>query len=208
MKKLLEALATLLPDLGESKISFSRNSKGEMVQNTPTPKPRPTAVPPSPTATPTPTPTPKWDISRPLSRNQMANLVNQYFSQEAEARRNELINTFMGESSGRIGAYHINKPNRPTGLPGDGGEITPQTTQDWWVQQRRDWPSIDVGLTQLSTAGAMNDYLAQKGYTYWDLLHDPDKNMQVASDLYYGRIPRTAPGLGNWVAAKLQGYVE
>ena len=52
---------------------------------------------------------------------------------------------------------------------------------------------------------AMAKYLQSKGLTFYDLLQ-PEKNLQVASDLYYGKIPQKASGIGNWVAARGKGY--
>jgi hypothetical protein len=167
----------------------------------------PTAIPPSPTPTLAP--------NVQLSDEQMAALVGKHFNKPPiekdltlEDLQKKLVQTFKRESSSRTGAYHINRPSIPTGLSGDGGYINSSATPEWWKGQRKQFPSIDVGLTQLHTAPAMNDYLAKKGYTYFDLLHNADKNVEVASDLYYGRIPYTAPGIQNWVAAKLLGFTK
>jgi hypothetical protein len=117
----------------------------------------------------------------------------------------KIISSIMkNESGGRIGAYHINAPKWQAGVL---GKDIPDTQADW-TKLRDENPSIDVGLMQINTAQAMTDYLNEKGWTYYDLLHDPKKNIQAAYDLYAGNIPYTSPGLGNWVAAKNLGYAK
>lgn len=110
----------------------------------------------------------------------------------------KVSNVMFGESSFRPNIIHYNdnraKPHEMV------------TNRDQWLNARRSSPSVDVGLMQINTAKAMTDYLIKKGWTYYDLINDPRKNLMAAYDLYRGAIPGTAPGWGNWYAARGLGY--
>lgn len=111
---------------------------------------------------------------------------------------NMVANVMFGESSFRPNLIHINEPLWETRL------IENQKQLENILSQ---YPSVDIGLMQYNVADqAKLDYLDQLGVTPYDLIADPELNLRVAYDLYSGKIPRTAPGIGNWVAAKNLGY--
>lgn len=110
----------------------------------------------------------------------------------------KVSNVVSGESSFRPNIAHINL--------GEKSFTKPIKNREEWVALRRQYPSIDAGLMQINTSPAMTDYLISKGLTYYDLIEKPELNLQIAYDLYSGKIPRTAPGWGNWYAARNLGY--
>jgi len=152
---------------------------------------------PSPTPTPTITPTP---TPFPLHPDIVKKYGQDYPYKEDIKQKwpgidpNKVANIVYGESSFDPKRYHINKPVWASG--------TMPQTREQWLDLRRKYPSIDVGLTQLNTADAMNNYLSSKGLTYYDLFNNPQMALEVAYDLYSGKIPYTAKGWGNWNAAK------
>lgn len=150
---------------------------------------------------PTPTPTP---VSVPLDPGILTQWGQDYPYKDLIERiwagvdPNKVANMIYRESSFDPSRYHINAPVWKSG-------IVPTTRREW-LNLRRAYPSIDVGLTQLNTSDAMNNYLASKGLTYYDLFFDPEVAIQIAYDLYSGKIPYTRPGFQNWVSVRDSGY--
>lgn len=58
----------------------------------------------------------------------------------------------------------------------------------------------DYGLFQINEAANSEAIMKKYGYTMEDLL-DPEKNIQVAADLFLGRIPGNRPGWWRWYGA-------
>jgi hypothetical protein len=144
---------------------------------------------PSPTQSPTITPIPN------MPQNPYRDLFEKYFKPE-DVQKAE--NIAFKESSLQPRKIHINAPLWK-------GMDAPATREEW-VELRRKYPSIDVGLFQINTADAMNKYLENNGLTYWELINNPESNIRVAADLLYGRIPYTSPGWQNWVANRDLNY--
>jgi len=189
----LDLLQQLLKENLARFLGYGRSEGGALSGFTPTPSPTPTATPtPIPTITPVPKApaNPYLPLIRQIWRNVNPTMVS---------------NVMFGESSFNPRVIHINRPQEQGG--GFHMVVPPNFSPQQWLELRRRYPSIDVGLMQINTAPAMSQYLASKGLTYYDLL-DPEKNLSVAYDLYAGRIPRTAPGWGNWAKAKEYGYVK
>lgn len=170
-------------------INQPTSSPSPVPTNSPTPSPVPSSMPmASPMPTLLPEITNKWGDSPPYQ-----NEVKSVWGDLA----NQAMNIAFKESSLDPKKYHINSP-----LWQGGNATTPEA----WKDLRNMYPSIDTGLFQLNTATAMTDYLQGKGWTYYDTMTDPMKNIQAAYDLYAGNIPYTAPGWNNWVANKGLGY--
>lgn len=111
---------------------------------------------------------------------------------------NKVANTVYGESSFRPNLVHINDPLWETRIIEN-----QQQLEDILAQ----YPSVDIGLMQINLSDpAKVEYLKQLGITPWDLIANPELNLRVAYDLYSGKIPNTAPGFSNWVAAQNLGY--
>jgi len=158
--------------------------------NQPTTAPAYTPAPVPPTPTPTPT---AWaDVTKYNDPASYTDLINQIWK---GVPSQDVIDTMQGESGGRIGAYNLN--DVPNGWGKAIGVNIPDTRTDW-LNLRKQYESVDVGLMMLNTADAMTEYLDKKGWTYYDLLHDPVKNLTAAYDLYSGNIPKTSKGWGNW----------
>lgn len=115
----------------------------------------------------------------------------------------KVVNVLFGESSLRnsINANVSNGKGKIVPLP-----LPMPKSREEWKALRAKYPSIDVGISKINTNEAMTNYLESKGLTYYDLIVDPELNLQIGYDLYSGKIPRTAPGWGNWYAARNLGY--
>ena len=178
--------ARALPEL----ISQYFSSRDESV-------PPPVTTPaPSPTSVPSPTPT-----QYPLRPEILSAYGTENYPYKEEIQQtwpgvdpNQVANVFFGESGLQPNRYHINAPLWQSGYA--------PPTREAWENLRSLYPSIDVGLPQLNTAEAMNNYLASKGLTYYDLFSNPKAALEIAYDLYSGQIPYTAPGWDNWVAVQ------
>jgi hypothetical protein len=109
---------------------------------------------------------------------------------------NQVANVLFRESSLNPTVAHIN--SNPWGRTTDMSSLK----REQWKSLRNQESSIDIGLPQLNTSEAMNNYLTSKGITYYDLASNPEAQLQIAHDLYSGKIPKTASGWGNWVATK------
>lgn len=142
---------------------------------------------------PTPTVTPVQGAPD----NEYMPLIKEHFPDQDPMKWSNIM---FKESSNRPNLAHINA--------GENSFSVPVENRDQWLQLRRQYPSIDAGLMQMNTAEAVSEYLQSQGLTYYDLITNPELNIKVASDLFYGRIPRTAPGIQNWSAAKGLGYTE
>jgi hypothetical protein len=131
--------------------------------------------------------------------NPYKGLVSKHFPDPAIA--NQISNTMFGESSYDPRNVHFNDTGTNIHIPENA------TQADWnkIEAQHSGDKAIDVGLLQIDKTPVMTKYLDSKGLTYFDLL-DPEKNLQIASDLYYGKIPYMAAGITNWNAAKGLGY--
>lgn len=158
---------------------------------------------------PIPTPTIHPDVVKMYGDNiPYRDLIKKYFPGE----ENRAINVFGNESQLKPNVFHVN------GLWKSGIVVKPEeveatrrrypnhlvisTPQEWEIL-RQQYPSIDVGMTQLNTVDAMNKYLEGQGLTYWGLMTEPDgaeNALRIGADLLKGRIPYTAPGWQNWVA--------
>lgn len=125
---------------------------------------------------------------------------------------NRAANVFKNESGLQANKFHINgkwqtgvvvKPEEVEAVKKAHPGWMVISSQEEWKALREQYPSIDVGITQLNTADAMNDYMEQQGLTYYDLMTAPDggrNGLRVGADLLNGKIPYTAPGWQNWVA--------
>jgi len=115
----------------------------------------------------------------------------------------KVVNVLFGESylKNSINANVSNGKGKIVPLP-----LPMPKDREEWTQLRAKYPSIDVGISKINTNTAMTNYLESKGLTYYDLIVDPELNLQIGYDLYSGKIPRTAPGWGNWYAARNLGY--
>jgi len=128
--------------------------------------------------------------------NPFAAMIPQYF-QGVDPQ--VISNIMFGESSFRPDVINVNRPG--------GGFHTRVGSQQELEALRQQYPSLDLGLMQINTAPAMENYLQNQGLSFYDLL-DPATNLRVGSDLLFGRIPQTASGLQNWMAAISQGLVD
>lgn len=136
-------------------------------------------------------------------------IVRKYFKPEEADKFSQII---MGESSNMPNLFHVNSPLYQKGIVVKPEEVNATkkkypsyiviSSRNEWNQLRKKYPSIDAGLTQMSTNPANASYLQNQGKTFYDLFSDPELAIKIASDLNYGRIPQTAPGLQNWVAFK------
>ncbi len=149
---------------------------------------------PTPTATLMPTPTTTPIPGTP--ENPYLDLIKEYFPDKDPVKWS---NVMFRESS-------FNPLSLAANLYENGKfkeqiRLNPPKNREEWKSYRNQYPSIDVGLMQINTAKAVSEYLEKLGLTYYDLLQDPKLNIQIASDLYYGRIPYTRKGMQNWQAA-------
>jgi len=160
-------------------------------------------------STPQPTPTLNPELTKTYGENiPYMDSIKKYYPGD----ENRAANVFKNESGLQANKFHINgKWQTGIVVKPEEVEATKKLHPDWmvisnideWKQLRQQYPSIDVSVTQLNTADAMNDYMAKQGLTYWDLMTAPDggdKALKIGSDLLYGKIPYTAPGWQNWVA--------
>lgn len=159
---------------------------------------------PSPSPSPMPSASPQYKIQniKPLADFPTQN--NPYYGDIPSIWQNvnpvAVHNVMAGESSFRPNIAQVNVPL--------GDNFTKNINSAEELNNLLDrYNSVDLGLMQLNTAPALRDYVQNQGLTLYDLL-DPTTNLQVAYDLYAGNIPETAPGWGNWYAAKNLGYHE
>jgi Transglycosylase SLT domain len=171
--------------------------------NTPTVQPtvQPTIKPTNPIQ-PKPTPTPVTTYNKQgephiweTTKNPHLALVKQIWQ---GVEPTNVSNVMARESSWRPNLVHVNTP--------DGGFHQAIKDPNELNELLRKHGSVDIGLMQINNAPAVEVYLRQKGLKWTDLL-DPATNLQVAYDLYSGRIPKTASGWGNWAVAGGLGLV-
>lgn len=176
-----------------------------MAQQMPVQNVAPVQQPPiqQPTQQPVQQP-PQAPIGRVMTRDEVRPMVQKYWKGvDPEMVLNVIggngTTVPNGESNFRTNAVNINGPAWypiPEGV----------RDQTHWVDLRKKHQSLDAGLMQINTAPAMTNYLISKGLTYYDLIQNPELNLQIAYDLYSGNIPKTARGWGNWYVAKNLGY--
>jgi hypothetical protein len=142
----------------------------------------------------------------PAGTNPYTPLIAQYFPNN----QSEINQAMFKESSNNPRLIHSNSNvfNSNEGvqvIPTDNqAAVVPSTfTRAQWASLRHNHPNLDVGLLQINTdpQQAMANYLISKGLTFYDLL-DPAKNVQIAADLYNGKIPGKAAGINNWVSMR------